>query len=111
MWLTMMDKMSLTLNVTKPFALFAWFGELKGFALWVRTLYDCFHSRVKTPAEIPMDFPTMSVLVHQGSALSQILFVVVVNDIAEVFRSQSLERSCTLMTQYSFAEMRSSSSG
>ncbi|VDP26907.1 unnamed protein product [Heligmosomoides polygyrus] len=47
---------------------------------WVRILYSCPKSRVQAAAETSMEFP-ISVGVHQGSALSLLLFVVVIDDI------------------------------
>ncbi|VDP34836.1 unnamed protein product [Heligmosomoides polygyrus] len=47
---------------------------------WVRILYSCPKSRVQAAAGTSMEFP-ISVGVHQGSALSPLLFVVVMDAI------------------------------
>ncbi|VDO94808.1 unnamed protein product, partial [Heligmosomoides polygyrus] len=47
---------------------------------WVRMLYSCPKSRVQAAAGTSMEFP-ISVGVHQGSALSPLLFVVVMDAI------------------------------
>ncbi|VDP06436.1 unnamed protein product [Heligmosomoides polygyrus] len=47
---------------------------------WVRLLYSCPKSRVQAAAGTSMEFP-ISVGVHQGSALSPLLFVVVMDAI------------------------------
>ncbi|VDP08946.1 unnamed protein product [Heligmosomoides polygyrus] len=47
---------------------------------WVRILYSCPIIRVRAPAGTSMEFP-ISVGVHQGSALSPLLFVVVMDAI------------------------------
>ncbi|VDP22515.1 unnamed protein product [Heligmosomoides polygyrus] len=47
---------------------------------WVRILYSCLKSQVQAAAGTSMEFP-ISVGVHQGSALSPLLFVVVMDAI------------------------------
>ncbi|VDO63835.1 unnamed protein product [Heligmosomoides polygyrus] len=48
---------------------------------WVRILYSCPRSRVRAAAGTSMEFP-IPVWVHQGSALSPLLFVVVMDAIS-----------------------------
>ncbi|VDO83209.1 unnamed protein product [Heligmosomoides polygyrus] len=52
---------------------------------WVRILFSCPISRVRAPAGTSMEFP-ISVGVHQGSALSPLLFVVVMDAISRDFQ-------------------------
>ncbi|VDO98700.1 unnamed protein product [Heligmosomoides polygyrus] len=55
-------------------------GDSEELIEWVRILYFCSKSRVQAAAGTSMDFP-ISVVVHQGSALSRLLIVVVMDAI------------------------------
>ncbi|VDP04383.1 unnamed protein product [Heligmosomoides polygyrus] len=64
---------------------------------WVRILYSGPKSRVRAPAGTSAEFP-ISVGVHQGSALSPLLFNVVMMPFRETFSSLPPGRCCMQMT-------------